>query len=244
MANHKTLPRLGQYAAGGVLIAVAVTSGIVSLTLNAVHGFESSLATSVTFILADVAKISLPLVCGLIGWTWQTRLTLVACALVSLMAAASFYLDTSGQALLNRQHAASVASDSARQVAELESDRTRAQALADAECKAGRGPRCREYLTQAREAADALSQARKARAGAKPAETSGLAVLASMASGTDETTAARWVTGLKALLAIVLLESLVYLSIPGCQMIATVKTRKVVKPRVKAKPALKLAAVR
>jgi hypothetical protein len=43
----------------------------------------------------------------------------------------------------------------------------------------------------------------------------------------------------------VLLESLVYLSIPGAQMVAAVKTRKVAKPRVKATTrVLKLAAVK
>jgi hypothetical protein len=46
-----------------------------------------------------------------------------------------------------------------------------------------------------------------------------LAVLAAFVSHINESEAARWVTGLKTLLAIILLESLVYLSISGGQII-------------------------
>lgn len=247
MAEHKTLPRWGQYVAGGVLLAVAVTSGAVSLALNITHGLESSLATAITFGLADVAKISLPVVCVVIGWSWQTRITLVACALVSLLAATSYYLDTSGAALLQRQHAASVASDAGRAVTELEADKARVQMLADTECKSGRGAKCREYLGLATVASRALADARVVRAGIIPTETSGLAALVSIASGVDIAAAARWITGLKAALSILLLESLVYLSIPGAQMIARPRAaarKPRAKPVAKARPTLKLAAVK
>ena len=216
MVQHKSMPRWAQWTAGSVLVGVAVTAGITSLVINAAHGWESGLAMAITFGLADIGKITIPMVAVAIGWSMQMRWTLVACAIVSLICAASYYLNTSGQALLNRQQAATVASDTAKRVVELEADMASANALADTETKKkGCGPKCESFRQQAQNASQQLQEAREARAAIPLRESSGLAVLASLVTHTGASEAARWENALKALLSILLLETLVYLSIPA-----------------------------
>ena len=220
MVQHKSMPRWAQWTAGSVLVGVAVAAGVTSLVINISHGLESGLATAVTFGLADVGKIVIPMVAVAIGWTMQIHWTLVACAVVSLFCASSYYLDRSGQALLGKQHEADVAADKAKRVSELEADLARANALADAESKnKGCRDKCAAFRQQAQNASQALVGAREARAASGVAETSGMAVLLASLTARNESTVARWLTGLKAGLSILLLECLVYLSIPGGQMI-------------------------
>jgi hypothetical protein len=220
MKEHRSLPRWGQWASGLTLIAVGVSAGATSLVLNTLHGYESGLATAILFALADVGKTALPIVCVAIGWTLQTRLTLAVCAVVSVTCAASYYLDNSGRQLFGQEHGAAVAADRAKSIAELEQELATANALAADEAKKrGCGEKCQAFRADAVKASQRLQDAREARAATPVAAPSGLVVLAASVASTDEFSAGRWVMGLKALLAIILLETLVYLSIPGGQMI-------------------------
>ena len=165
MGNHNTMPRWGKWVAGVTLIGVAVAAGITSLVINVAHGWESGLATAITFGLADVGKIVIPMVAVAIGWSMQMRWTLVACAIVSLFCASGYYLDRSGQALLGKQHVADVAADKAKRVSELEADLARANALADAESKnKGCRDKCAAFRQQAQNASQALAGAKEAQA--------------------------------------------------------------------------------
>lgn len=220
MKENISLPRWGQWACGVTLIAVAVTAGCVSLTLNVLHGLEAGLATAIAFGLADVGKICIPLVAAAIGWSMQTRLTLLACATASVLAASSYYLDQSARQLFGQEHGATVAADRAKSITELEQEVARANRLADEEAaRKGCGEKCAAYRRQAEEASQRLRGVREARAATPIAAPSGLAGLAASVASTDESRAGRWLMGLKVLLAIILLESLVYLSITGGQMI-------------------------
>ena len=179
-----------------------------------------------------------------IGWTWQTKWTLAVCAIVSLVCAASYYLNTSGQALLNRQQAMTRANDMAKRVAELEAEMATANALADTEMrKNGCGPKCESFRQQAHNASQRLQEAREVRAAIPLREASGLAVLASLLTQVSAVEAARWETGLKALLSILLLETLVYLSIPGGQMIGMAMARPAVATIDHVAPSVELKAI-
>ena len=230
--------------AGVTLVGVAVAAGITSLVINVAHGWESGLATAITFGLADVGKIVIPMVAVAIGWSMQMRWTLVACAIVSLFCASGYYLDRSGQALLGKQHVADVAADKAKRVSELEADLARANALADAESKnKGCRDKCAAFRQQAQNASQALVGAREARAASGVAETSGMAALIASLTARNESTVARWLTGLKAGLSILLLECLVYLSIPGGQMIGMAMAKPSVRVSVESTPSIELKTI-
>lgn len=132
MRKDLTLP-WGQCAIGGALLAVAITAGAVCLTLNVMHGLEAGLAAGIAFGLADLGKILLPVVAGLIGWSRQMKATAAICVAVSLWSAVNVYLDGAGRDLLARQHRQSVYADAQKQLAELEADAASLRALTAAE---------------------------------------------------------------------------------------------------------------
>lgn len=252
---NSTLPRWGQLAAGAVMLGAAVAAGAVSMWLNVSHGNETNSATAVTFGLADVGKIVIPIVAAAIGWTMQTRLTLIACAAVSLMCAASYYADTAGRTLLAREGAATAyqgaLADIARTRAELSaitetgtvaSLEAAARLASDRAIAEGASGGCARRCLDAQESAAKLteragiaarrdtltvelSKAKADAAATVPAEASGLATLAALATGTAPADAARWINAGKAGLSIVLLEALVFLSVPGAALLARAAPR-------------------
>ncbi len=73
MKNHIAPARWGKRLAGAALLAVAVIAGLTGMKLNISHGLEISKEAGLIFGLADMAKIILPIICGIIGWNLQTR---------------------------------------------------------------------------------------------------------------------------------------------------------------------------
>jgi hypothetical protein len=133
-----------------------------------------------------------------------------------------------GAAILVKQHASETYADRSRAIAELEAEATRLSALAAQEAKnRGCGPNCRGLNEQASAARQRLQEARSAKAEAKPVEISGLAVMIAMASGAGADGIARGIGAVKALLFLVLIEMLVWLSVPAMALLSDARRREV-----------------
>lgn len=93
MKTHNAMPAWAQWAGGIALISLALGAGATGFTLNVTHGLKSGWAPAVTYGLADIGKIVLPMVAVYIGWNWHLRLTAAACVAVSLWCATNAWLD-------------------------------------------------------------------------------------------------------------------------------------------------------
>lgn len=231
MTENRTLPVWAQYASGGVLLAVALTAGAVSLTLNVSHGLTAGLASGIAFGLADIGKLTIPIVAGLIGWSRQMKITAAVCVAVSLWCAVNYWADRHGQNLASREHAATVYSDKASQIESLKTeiasyDALTAQEAADGGC----GAKCQNLLNAATGARKRLSDAYAARSEAKPVEINGLAVMMAVATGGEPSRIARWNGAVTAVLFLALLEALVWLSVPAMTTLRKAKATDEEKP--------------
>jgi hypothetical protein len=216
----RPLPRWGKLVVGGVLLGVAATAGTISLVLNVSHGLEAGLASGITFGLADIGKIIIPVVAGVVGWSGQLRVTTVVCVAVSLWCAVNYYADHHGRDLLAKDHGTSIYADTAKQIAELEAQAASLRSLAQQEgARKGCKRICQTLLAQAENAAKRLREARAAKVAIKPVEISGLAVMAAMASGSQAEAIARGIGAVKAALFLALVEVLVWLSVPAMTLL-------------------------
>ncbi len=240
-----TLPRWAHYASGGVLMAVAVTAGGLSLTLNVAHGLETGLAAGIAFGLADIGKIVIPIVAGAIGWSRQMRITAVICVAVSLWCAVNYYADGQGRELLAREHGETVYTDAERHITELETEADRLSSLATEEARRGGcGPNCRGLMNQAASARQRLEAARSSRAALTPAEIGGLAAIIAAVTGADTDRTARGLGAVKAVLFLALIEALVWLSMPAMALLAMAMSAHDVEAHDNATPVLPSATVR
>lgn len=231
MKQPSRIPRWAQFLIGGVMLSIALAAGIVSLVLNVSHGLNVGLAAGITFGLADIGKIAIPIVAGIIGWSMQMRSTAIVCVLVSLFCATNYYADRHGRHLIEAQHGEAVYADKAKAISELEAKVSSLDALVTAEAaNGGCGPNCRALMQQASEARKSLQNARKARSQAKPVEASGLAVMISMSAGTKVEGTARGLGAVNAVLFLALLEALVWLSVPAMRALNMAATTPAVKP--------------
>src|ERR1700741_5380210 len=117
---HSKIGPSGQAISGKILLRIAVCPGTTGLVINVLHGYEVSVAAAVLFGLADLTKITLPIVSGVIGWTKQTRLTALVCVVVSLWCASNAYIDRAGSHQEVTQHAADQYAIAKEAVAKLE----------------------------------------------------------------------------------------------------------------------------
>jgi hypothetical protein len=228
------IPRWAQFLIGGVLLLIALAAGIVSLVLNVSHGLNVGLAAGITFGLADIGKIAIPIVAGIIGWSMQMRSTAIVCVLVSLFCATNYYADRHGRHLIEAQHGEAVYADKAKRISELEKSVADLDALVAAEAAdRGCGPNCKALQARADEATLKLQDARKARSEAKPVEASGLAVMISMSAGTKVEGTARGLGAVNAVLFLALLEALVWLSVPAMRALNAAAAKPVATPEAK-----------
>ncbi len=239
-----TLPRWAHYAAGSVLMAVAVTAGGLSLTLNVAHGLETGPAAGIAFGLADIGKIVIPIVAGAIGWSRQMRITAAICVAVSLWCAVNYYADRQGRQLLGREHGETVYADAEKHITELETEADRLSLLAAEEAKRGGcGPNCRALTNQAASARERLEAARKARAALTPVEVSGLAAMIGAFTRRDAGRIARGLRAVKAVMFLALIEALVWLSMPAVALLAMPMRAHDVEADANASPVLAPATV-
>jgi hypothetical protein len=218
--ESKTLPRWVQWSAGLGLMSVAVTAGGLSLVLNVSHGLEAGIAAAVAFGLGDTGKIIIPIVAGAIGWSRQMKITSAICVAVSLWCAVNYYADYHGRDLLTKQHEQQAYGDKAKAIAELESEVSRLTKLANEEAKKGGcGKNCKTVNDQIADARKKLAEARTEKAEARPVEISGLATMIAMAMNANADTVARGLGMVKAALFLLLIECLVWLSVPAIALL-------------------------
>ena len=183
---------------------------MLGLVLNVAHGLEAG--------LADGAKVLIPLVAGLIGWTRQMKITAAICVAVSLWSAVNVYMDGAGRAFLAKQHSQEAYETQAKAIEEGEGEVARLTALAAEEAaKGGCGKNCRAINGQIETARRRLAEARESRAGAKPV--SGLASVIAMMSGVKANEIARGIGAVKGGLFLMLIEALVWLSVPATALL-------------------------
>jgi len=236
MKPNATMPRWGQLAIGGATLAIAVTAGATSLAINIIHHIQTDITSAVAFGLADVGKLAVPVVAAAVGWTAQTRATLIVCALASMASVSIHLYDTHGQALFARD---AQASTYAGAQADIDRARTELAAITEtgtpdalaaaakaadkrAEAEAANGG-CRRACLAAQAEATAFIE-RQGKAQRRAALEAQLVAAKSEARATGAAQASgdgrKYVTMGMAALGLLLLETLVYLSIPATAMIA------------------------
>jgi hypothetical protein len=209
-----------KWTAGLALLAVALAAGTLGLVLNVAHGLEAGLAAGIAFGLADGAKLLIPLTAGLIGWTRQMKVTAAVCVAVSLWSAVNVYMDGAGRAIMAKQHGQDAYATQAKAIGEREGEVARLTALAAQEsAKGGCGKNCRAINEQIEAARQRLAEARASHAEAKPVEASGLASVIAMMSGVKADEIARGIGAVKAALFLMLIEALVWLSVPATALL-------------------------
>jgi hypothetical protein len=220
MNDDSIVPNWTKWTAGLALLAVALAAGTLGLVLNVAHGLEAGLAGGIAFGLADGAKVLIPLVAGLIGWTRQMKITAAVCVAVSLWSAVNVYMDGAGNAFLAKQHGQDAYATQAKAIGEREGEVARLTALAAQEsAKGGCGKNCRAINEQIETARQKLAEARASHAEAKPVEASGLASVIAMMSGVKADEIARGIGAVKAALFLMLIEALVWLSVPAMALL-------------------------
>jgi hypothetical protein len=221
------LPRWGQLAGGTTLLAIALAAGTLGLVLNVAHGLEAGLAPAIAFGLADGAKLTIPLVAGLIGWSRQMRITAAICVAVSIWSAVNVYLDGAGRELLAAEHGQATYADAGKRIAELEAEAASLRDLAAREgARGGCKQNCRALTQQAAESAQRLQEARTQRAVLQPVEASGMAATIAMAFGARQDGVARGLGTVKAVLFLLLIEVLVWLAVPAMGLLGQSTARR------------------
>lgn len=247
MPNTITAPRWGQYCAGGALLAIALACGATGLIINVTHGLAISAAGAVLFGLADLARIACPFAAALLGWSRQIRITALIATAISVYCALTAQQANHGahHAAQSGQAAAYAASqaDAARIRAELAaitetgsaSALTEAARLATkrAEDESANGG-CRKRCLDARAEAERLTEraGKSARREALEQRLDGLKAQTVAPVKVER----EWRGLVDGLAAILLIETLVWLSIPGIGLIAAARASAPAKPRVR-KPA-------
>jgi hypothetical protein len=206
MTKFTTVPRWGQAVSGSVLLAIAVTAGVTGLTINVVHGLEIRPEAGILFGLADLTKIVLPIVCGIVGWTLQTRAVATVCVVTSLFCAVTAFNGGADKQMAGKQHDAGQYLAAQAAVAKIEAEISKLDAQAADEAKRGGcGRQCKFLAERADKSRETLTVAQETLKTAKPVAISGNAFLASRISS---------------VLLLVLIESLVWMSVPAMQLIA------------------------
>jgi hypothetical protein len=236
--SSKSLPRWAQWAAGLALLATALTAGGLSLAVNVIAGLGIGLAVAIAYGLADCGKLLLPIVCQAIGWRAHTRIAYLTVSLVSVLCAVLYLADQNGGDLLKREHAATVQTDNAKQVAELEAQLADLRAMVATEAATGCGPNCKALQARADEAAQALKEARTARANATAVTLPGSAVLAATVAGTDASHAAKSIAIAKSIAALAVMELLAHLAGAAAALIGSAMR----KPAIARQPVARKSA--
>jgi hypothetical protein len=213
--------------AGVALLSIAIAAGATGLKINVAHGLEMRTEAGILFGLADLTKIVLPIVCGVIGWCMQTRIIALVCVTTSIFCAVTAFNAGADKHLAGKQHGADQYGMAKAGVTKAEALVTSLEAQAAAEAKnKGCGKQCKFISERADKARQELVTARNQLAAATP-----VAI-----SGAEKTTAR-----ISAVLFLVLIEALVWMSVPAMRLLAQpaepkVKAAVVRKPRKPAKP--------
>jgi hypothetical protein len=212
------------------MIALAVASGLLSLSLNVAYGYQDGLPSAIAYGLADGAKITTLLAAGLYGWNFRYAIAVLVCGTISLFSIANVYMNDAGAALLNREHAAAVQESSTRLKADLEARIRAADAAADSEatsCKNPktncRGPNWLALTNKADELRKELAAVNQRWAASEPVQVSGAAsYLAKHGYGQIGETASN-ISVIKTILFLIGMEIIVWFAIPGMGFVMRAK---------------------
>jgi hypothetical protein len=222
-----SIPRWGQWVAGSVLLSIATAAGVTGLTINVAHGLDIRPEAGILFGLADLTKLVLPIVCGIVGWTLQTRAVAVVCVVTSLFCAVTAFNGGADKQMAGKQHDAGQYLAAQASVTRIEAEITKLDAQAADEAKRGGcGKQCKFLAERSDKARQALTQAKETLKAAKPVAISENAFLVSRISS---------------VLFLVLIEALVWMSVPAMQLM-TRPAPKAEKPKKAPKPAAKKKA--
>lgn len=230
---------------GSVLIFIALATALTSGTMSVQYGLLTGVTAAVPFFLAEIGRFSIPAVAARFGWNRLFKAAIVLCGAASLYAAVNIWLDGDAKHLLSastinaqsdrasaeyKQISAELASIKVTgTVADLDTLAKTFKKQADDElANGGQGKRYRAALDKYTATTADLAVARRkeeltaAQVAAKaeldhvqPVVASGLAQVLSAATGLNQEKIAVWIGAVKVLITIGLLESLVYLGIPG-----------------------------
>lgn len=207
MITTSKLSRPAQVISGASLLGIAIVAGATGLKINVFHGLEVSPEAGVLFGLADLTKIVLPIVAGIVGWTRQMRLTALVCVTVSLWCAFTAYTGGAGQQIAGKQHGADQYVLAKDAVTKADAEVTRLTAAVDTERKAGGcGKQCKFLQGSLETARQEAKEARTALASAKAVDVNGYERIgAAVTAG----------------MFLFLVEALVWLSVPAMRLLST-----------------------
>lgn len=219
------ISRVAQAISGFSLLAVALTVGLTGMKLNIDNGLKTGVEAAVIFAAADAARMILPLVCGVLGWTKQMKAVALVCVAASLFCAVTAFLSGADQHRAEKQAAAD--HYAAIQADVVKAD-DRVRSLDTQVVDEGKNKGCKS-ICQAlqREAAQARTELAAAKAKAETVHP--------VAVSSGETLETR----IKAFLLLLIVESTVWLSIPAMTCLRSAFTGPkptVRKKRTTAKP--------
>lgn len=249
MSNVTPTARGAQWAGGLTLLTLAVGAGGVGLALNVRHGLEAGAAQAITYGLADIAKITIPIIAGWIGWNSHLRITAAVCVAVSLWCATNAWLDYNGRRSIDAQQQ-TVNADTAR--AELARIRTELAAIAetgspaallaaarlqsDTAASEAKNGGCLKRCSDAQKAAAELTE-RAGKAERKAKLEGELAAAKAKAEAAKPAVEARSTGLVDAVLFLALVELLVWLSPLGIALIKAAREARPDDPAPTPKPA-------
>lgn len=238
------VPKLAQAILGCVMIALAVSGGLLSLSLNVISGYQAGLPAAIAYGLADGAKITCLLAAGLYGWNARYLIAVLVCGSISLFSACDVYFSGAASALVSREHAAAVLQNQRKSIAELEALVTQRDIAANSEansCKSPkincRGPKWQELSDKADEARRELAEARKDQAATTPPQISGMALYLSWTGAGNPASISRGLGAIKALLFLIGMEIIVWFAVPGAGLLMRALPRKIEEVAVEVMPA-------
>jgi hypothetical protein len=201
MKKSTQISRVAQGFCGVALISVSLTVGLTGMKLNIDNGLKTGVEAAIIFASADAARMILPLVCGLIGWTRQMKMVAVICVAASLFCAVTAFMSGADQHQVEKQAGADryAAAQTDVKTAQDRVNSLDAQVLKEGKDR-GCGPACKALKQEAERARSELSAAKAKAETAKPVAISG-----------GETLESR----VKALLLLLIVEATVWLTIPA-----------------------------
>lgn len=210
------LPRWAQWTIGIGVTGIALSATALSMAVTVSYGASISPAAAAASALSDLTLAAIPIISAAFGWTPYRRALLVVCAAWSVFTAASYFADEHAAHILERTTTARHATGLAARVDDLEStlgsfrnlpatdaiEQRLAIVAGQVEREAARGgcgTECEKLVAkqdritarlgraQQRDRIAAELKAVRARASSMtPVEPSGLALLASSATGIDK----------------------------------------------------------
>lgn len=196
-----TTPRIWQAISGVSLLAISLTVGLTSMRMNVNAGLQVGTESAIIFGAADAARLILPLVCGIIGWSRQLKAIAVLCVVASLFCAVTAFHSGSDQHLASKQAGAGQFEMAKADVAKADARVASLDASVAQETRnKGCGTVCKGLKEEAKQARAELSTAKAKLETAKPVAISGTETLES------------WI---KSILLLIIVEALVWLSLPA-----------------------------